>query len=91
MVTAPDLPFKLRVIKRFPNISCQEGVLFSTDVKEIWKEGIITLSIEENDDIEILFDSEDANARLYLEALDIVPIDDRKVLYDEKEFWIHPW
>ena len=86
MVTAPDLPFKLRVIKRFPNISCQEGVLFSTDVKEIWKEGIITLSIEENDDIEILFDSEDANARLYLEALDIVPIDDRKVLYDEKGY-----
>lgn len=84
MVTATDLPFELCVIKRFPSISSQEGVLFSTDAKEIWKEGVITLSIEENDDIEILFNSEDANSKLYLEALDIVPIDDRKIMYDEE-------
>ncbi len=86
MVTASNLPFELRVIKRFPNISCQDGVLFSTDAKEIWKEGIITLSIEENDEIEILFNSQDINARLYLEALDIVPIDDRKIAYDEEGY-----
>lgn len=86
MVTASNLPFELRVIKRFPNISCQDGTLFSTDAKEIWKEGIITLSIEENDDIEILFNSQDINARLYLEALDIVPIDDRKIVYDEEGY-----
>ncbi|MBD5448925.1 MAG: DUF2357 domain-containing protein [Lachnospiraceae bacterium] len=83
MVTASDLPFELRVIKRFPDISYQDGVFFSNDAREIWKKEIITLSIEENDDIEILFNSKDSNAKLYLEALDIVPIDDRQIAYDE--------
>lgn len=83
MVIASDLPFELQVIKRFPNISYQKGMEFSDDIKEIWKKEIITLSIEENDDIEILFNSEDSNAKLYLEALDIVPIDDKKIAYDE--------
>lgn len=86
MAIASDLPFKLQVIKRFPNISYQEGVIFSNDAKEIWEQGMITLSIEENDDIEILFYSEDMNAKLYLEALDIVPIDDRKIAYDQEGY-----
>lgn len=83
MVTASDLPFKLQVIQRFPQFSYQNGVDFSNDAKEIWKNGTITLSVEENDDIEILFDSNDAKAKLYLEALDIAPIDDRKIAYDD--------
>lgn len=83
MVIASDLPFKLQIIKRFPYISCQDGVLFSNDVKEIWEKEVISLSVEENDDIEVLFNSDDTNARLYLEALDIVPLDDRKIAYDK--------
>lgn len=83
MVIASDLPFELQVIKTFPEISYQNGVYFSDDAKEMWKKELITLSIEENDDIEILFNSEDSNAKLYLEALDIVPIDDKKIAYDE--------
>ena len=78
-----DLPFELKTIRRFPKLSYQEGVNFFDNDKEIWEKDIITLSIEENDDIEILFNSEDSNAKLYLEALDIVPIDDRKIAYDE--------
>ena len=38
MAIASDLPFKLQVIKRFPNISYQEGVIFSNDAKEIWEQ-----------------------------------------------------
>lgn len=84
MVIASDLPFELQVIKRFPDISYQTGVYFSDNAKEMWKKEIITLAIEENDDIEILFNSKDSNAKLYLEALDIVPIDDKKIAYDEE-------
>lgn len=78
-----DLPFKLQVIKRFPRISYQDAVNFFDNPKELWSQGKATLSIEENDEIEILFDTEDSEAKLYLEALDIVPIDDRKIAYDK--------
>lgn len=84
MVIASNLPFKLKVIKRFPAISYQEGVRFSDNAQEVWENEIITLSIEENDDIEILFNSEDSNAKLYLDALDIIPVDDSKIAYDEE-------
>lgn len=79
-----DLPFKLQVIKQFPKVSYQNATFFLSNPKELWSQEEITLSIEENDEIEILFDSEDSEAKLYLEALDIVPIDDRKIAYDEK-------
>ena len=82
MAIASNVPFKLQVIKKFPKEIIQEGTLFSTDEKEVWEKEIITLSIEENDEIEILFDTNDETARLYLDALDIVPLDDRKVMYD---------
>jgi hypothetical protein len=78
-----DLPFKLQVIKRFPEVSYQDALVFFENPRELWSQGEVTLSIEENDEIEILFDSEDPEAKLYLEALDIVPIDDREIAYDE--------
>lgn len=79
-----DLPFKLQVIKQFPKVSYQDATVFFDNPKELWSQEKITLSIEENDEIEILFNSDDTEAKLYLEALDIVPIDDRKIAYDEK-------
>lgn len=83
MAIVSDLPFKLQVIiKRYQIETYQEGVLFFDDEKEVWKKEEVTLSIEENDEIEVLFNSEDENAKLYLEALDIVPPDDRKIAYD---------
>lgn len=84
MAIVSDLPFKLHIIKKFPVETHQEGILFFDDEKEIWKKEIVTLSIEENDEIEVLFETEDGNAKLYLEALDIVPLDDRKIAYDEE-------
>lgn len=84
MAIVSNLPFKLQVIRKFPIETHQEGLLFFDNEKEIWKKEVITLSIEENDEIEILFDSEDDNAKLYLEALDIVPLDDHKIAYDSE-------
>ena len=84
MAIVSNLPFKLQVIRKFPIETHQEGLLFFDDEKEIWKKEVITLSIEENDEIDILFDSEDDNAKLYFEALDIVPLDDHKIAYDSE-------
>ncbi|MGN0484814.1 MAG: DUF2357 domain-containing protein [Lachnospiraceae bacterium] len=74
-----DLPFQLQVIQRFPTLSCQSAQCFCTQEDEVRNEHVETLSVEENDDIEILFDSEDPQARLYLEALEIMPIDDHEI------------
>lgn len=82
MDTASKLPFTLQVIKRFPRVSCQEGQLFLRDKQEVERRGIVTLSVEENDDIELLFDSADSGARLYLEALDMLPRNNREMEYD---------
>ena len=70
-----NLPFKLQIIKRFPTEQIQEAKEFVFDDVQLWKSDFITLTVEENDEVEILFSSEDSNARLYLEALDIVPIE----------------
>ena len=56
MAIVSNLPFKLQVIKRVPVETHQEGVIFFDDEKEVWKKEVVTLSIEENDEIEILFD-----------------------------------
>ena len=79
-----DLPFRLQVVKQFPKTIYQDAKIFFDNPKELWLQEKVTLSIEENDEIEILFDSEDPEAKLYLEALDIVPIDDGRIAYDEK-------
>ncbi len=78
-----DLPFTLKLIKRFPSMVVQEARLFCKNHKDIWKNNILTLSAEENDELEIYFNSLDKNARLYLEALDIIPMDDESISEDE--------
>ena len=84
MAIVSNLPFKLQVIRKFPIETHQEGLLFFDNEKEIWKKEVITLSIEENDEIESLFDSAEEKSTLYLEALDIVPLDDHKIAYDSE-------
>lgn len=49
---------------------------------------MVTLSIEENDEIEVLFESDDKDAKLYLEALDIVPLDDKKLHMIPRDIYI---
>ena len=78
-----DLPFSLKLIKRFPVLIIQDAKKFSKNEKEIWRDDFVTLSAEENDEIDIFFDSEDKEARLYLEALDIVPLEDINIQEDE--------
>lgn len=73
MDIASKYPFSLQVIKQYPVRSVLEAGAFTTSLDRMWKENIVAISIEENDDINIIFNSDDANARLYLEALDIVP------------------
>lgn len=78
-----DLPFKLQLIKRFPAMTVQNATVFYLNEHQMWCQNLATLSAEENDEIEILFESEDEEARLYLEALDIMPLDDGNVKEDE--------
>ncbi len=78
-----NIPFDLKLIQYFPEYKENVGNKFSFDEEYIWVEDICTLSAEENDEIEILFDSNDKEARLYLEALDIMPIDDYSIAEDE--------
>lgn len=37
MAIVSNLPFKLRVIKKFPKETYQEGLIFSDNEKEVWK------------------------------------------------------
>ncbi len=83
MDIASDLPFKLQLIKEFPTKTIQSATKFYTNEHQMWCEDTITLSAEENDEIEILFESGDVDARLYLDALDIMPLDDGNIKEDE--------
>ncbi|WP_075721479.1 nuclease domain-containing protein [Roseburia sp. 499] len=78
------LPFELQVIKCFPIKTIQTATFFCADEHQLWKENKVTLSIEENDEIEIYFNSSDTNAKLYLDALDIMPLDNDNVKEDEQ-------
>lgn len=77
------VPFTLKLIQRFPIYKESSGLKFSMDEHAIWQNGFYTLAAEENETLEILFDSEDKDARLYLEALDIMPFDDKNLFEDE--------
>lgn len=78
-----DVPFEIKLIHRFPIYREEVGVNFSHNEFDIWGEDFCTLSAEENDDIEILFNSDDKDARMYLDALDIIPLDDLTISEDE--------
>lgn len=84
MDTASNLPFKLQLIKRFPVVSVQDAINFSMSKEELWNKEIVTLVMEENDEVEILFDSSNTDDRLYLDALDIMPINDENIRKDEE-------
>lgn len=83
MATVSNTPFALRLIKKFPVLSIQTATNFSDSEDDIWMSEFITLSAEENEEIEMYFNSSDGGARLYLDALDIMPEDDKNVVEDE--------
>lgn len=83
MDIASNIPFTLKLLLNFPTTKEQNASIFYHDEKKMWKQNGVTLSAEENDEIQIIFDSEDRNARLYLDALDIMPVDDQNTRVDE--------
>lgn len=75
MDTASNLPFVLK----FNENQC---VVFSDNEEEIYQDSFNSIRIFENEEVMILFDSDDPNARLYLDALDVLP-DGNGILVDE--------
>lgn len=66
-----NLPFRLTFSDTHYNtIHCN---CFSEDLFQIYQSEKVTAEIEENEEIWVMFDSHDENARFYLEALDAIP------------------
>lgn len=82
-------PFTLKLIQRFPGYKESVGSKFSMNERDIWENGFYTLAAEENETLEVLFDSADKNARLYLEALDVMPY--RTCLKMKRDGYIVPY
>ena len=76
MDIASNLPFVLRI----NDSSCEH---FSTTEERIYSDDFQTIKIVENEEVVIFFNSADNAARLYLDALDILP-DGNNVLVDEE-------
>lgn len=75
MDTVSNLPFVLK-------FNGEQCVVFSRDEEQIYHDNFQGIKIFENEEVMILFDSKDADARLYLDALDVLP-DGTGVLVDE--------
>lgn len=84
MDTVYDIPFVLQLIKPFPKKEIQHATYFCLEENQLWKDDKVTLYAEENDEIEIFFNSNDPDARLYLDALDIMPLDSDNNMIDEE-------
>lgn len=77
-----DLPFTLKLIQKYPIETIQEARVFCKEEQNIWRDNIITLSVEENEDMDLYFNAEDPEARLYLDALNMIPADDLYIKED---------
>ena len=75
MDTVYDFPFEL-------SFNGLKAKAFSEEELEIYSKDFPPFSLFENDEVEIYFNSSDANARLYLDALDVLP-DGYGVLIDD--------
>lgn len=76
------LPFTLKI----KDCLCEE---FTFEERLIYGENFQSIKIYENEEIYILFNSEDSSARLYLDALDILP-DGNNVLIDDDGLLYRP-
>lgn len=76
MDTVSNLPFVLRF-----NGNASEQ--FATSEEKIYYDDFPSIKIVENEEVTIFFNSSDSSARLYLDALDILP-DGNDVLVDEE-------
>ena len=86
MAIVYNVPFDLEFTRYYPNISISKGYLYFENENEVWTVEETSFEIEENEDVSILFNSEDKEARLYLSALDILPSLDDEVFEDEEGY-----
>jgi hypothetical protein len=78
-----NLPFSFTIIRRYPNFNkFAVGEFFDTE-QEAWETEEGFFQIEENEEVEVKFNSEDNLSKLYLEALDIVPPKEDEVFSDD--------
>ncbi|MCI5508884.1 MAG: restriction endonuclease-like protein [Eubacterium sp.] len=84
MGIASNLPFEFELTRNYPEFKNKSKGHFYISEKEAWEHSLDSFQIEENEEIEILFDAEDISARLYLEALDIVPPNEEEMEFDEQ-------
>lgn len=82
MDIASNCPFVLE-INKFP---CK---VFTTTETDIYSDLFPTIKIQENEEVYVLFDAQDKSARLYLEALDILP-DGNNILVDDDGMLYRP-
>lgn len=82
MDTASNQPF----ILKFNDKVCDQFVLTE---ETIYSNDFASIKITENEEVTIYFNSSDSSARLYLDALDILP-DGNNVLADEEGRLYHP-
>lgn len=76
MDTASNLPFVLQ-------FNGKSSEFFATSEEKIYFDDFPSIKIVENEEVTIFFNSADSSARLYLDALDILP-DGNDVLVDEE-------
>lgn len=74
MAIASDVPFVFMIKRNFSAFSKDTDGKFYTTEAEAWKSEENSYKVEENEEIEVEFNSTDKSAKLYLEALDIIPI-----------------
>ena len=75
------LPFQIKFL--CPHRKEKKCTAFSMNLSYIYDEEIVTIEIEENEEVFVFFQSEDENARFYLEAFDVIP-EGYGIVADEK-------
>ncbi|MDO5521061.1 MAG: DUF2357 domain-containing protein [bacterium] len=73
MAIVSNLPFRIQVRNRYWFQPVMEAERFFSCKEEAWNCENSTVTIEENDEIELMFETEDSEARLYVEALYGIP------------------
>lgn len=82
-----DLPFEFVLQRVFTGCSNKNvnviGTFFDSE-EEAWEHSQELYCVEENEEVEVLFNALDKEARLYLEALDIIPPNEGETFLDEE-------
>ncbi len=86
MDIASRLPFCIQLRNRYQSQNIMEADRFFLSEEDAWNSERSSLVIEENDEIEVVFDSEDKLARLYTDAFYGIPANEGLAV-DEAGAW----